>query len=148
MWVGMTMRGPSHPIVACCIGDRSETTCTKLWEQIPPTYGTSELFAPILTRLPMRHPRKRACRKKEALKKILKSAKTTSVENSSHSLQTWHVAERNRPNVGNSARMLPKRVGRRKWCALALFFHQPRLGIIPSSGTFCASAKDAAERCN
>ncbi len=36
LWTAMCRR--TRQIVAFVIGDRSETTCRKLWEQIPPSY--------------------------------------------------------------------------------------------------------------
>jgi IS1 family transposase len=36
VWIWLVMHRSSRPIVAFRVGDRSEATCTKLWEQIPP----------------------------------------------------------------------------------------------------------------
>ena len=37
-WIWMVMFRGTHQIVACVIGERSERTCRKLWEQIPSSY--------------------------------------------------------------------------------------------------------------
>jgi IS1 family transposase len=45
VWIGIVMHRATRPMVAFRIGDRSEQTCTKLWEQIPrPLRHTGTFF--------------------------------------------------------------------------------------------------------
>lgn len=44
-WLWTVMCRRTRQIVALVIGDRSETTCRKLWEQIPPTYQACQSYS-------------------------------------------------------------------------------------------------------
>ena len=44
-WVWTVMCRRTRQIVAFVIGDRSEATCRKLWEQIPPTYRVCQSYS-------------------------------------------------------------------------------------------------------
>jgi insertion element IS1 protein InsB len=44
-WIWTVMCRRTRQIVACVIGDRSERTCRKLWEQIPKPYRSCQSFS-------------------------------------------------------------------------------------------------------
>jgi len=44
-WVWTVMCRRTRQIIAFVIGDRSETTCRKLWEQIPPAYRACQSYS-------------------------------------------------------------------------------------------------------
>ena len=44
-WIWTVMCRRTRQIVACVIGDRSESTCRKLWEQMPMSYRACQSFS-------------------------------------------------------------------------------------------------------
>lgn len=47
-WIWIALRRESRQVVAYAIGDRSQTTCRRLWEAIPPGYRTCYCFTDAL----------------------------------------------------------------------------------------------------